>query len=296
MQAHHDNKSALLDFFALIRIRHWIKNGFVFAPLFFVPDLWGEKAAWLSEGLAFLAFSFAASAVYILNDWCDREYDKLSPSRSTRPLASDRIPNWFAALCAATLTAASLVIGGMLSLFALLCLAAYLANNIAYSFCLRRYSLLDVTSIATGFLLRVLMGAAAIHVVPSPFILICTFLLALFLALEKRRDDLYQEVQLPARQALSGYNHQFLNVASIVLLGALTTFYLVYVTDGRVAERLGSEHLYITAPFVILGVLRYLQLSHFDRKAGSPVALLEGDRLLQACIGLWLLSFALLIY
>jgi decaprenyl-phosphate phosphoribosyltransferase len=279
----------------LIRPKHWVKNAFVGAPLFFTPD--AVNAANLAAvALGILAFCAAASAVYILNDWCDREADRLHPSKKLRPIASRAVSGKAAlGLAVALLAIAALAAAGLPVLFGLL-LGVYLLLNLAYSLRLKHVSLLDVMIVASGFVLRVEAGAAAVGIVPTVWIVVCTGLLALFMALAKRRDDLTADMDAAHRKALDGYNLRFVDAALAAVLGALLVSYLVYTTDAAAIRRYGTDRLYLTAPFVVAGVLRYLQVALVEERSGSPTDLALGDRFLLACVVGWVAVFGWLIY
>jgi decaprenyl-phosphate phosphoribosyltransferase len=277
----------------LLRFKHWFKNLVIFAPLFFTPVIWDE-AIFIHVLFAFLSFSVLASLVYLANDWLDRTRDQLHPDKKNRPIASGQVTG-----------TAVLVLGFILSVllaislwylgpaFALI-LGIYALNNIFYNSSLRFYALLDIASIAFGFVLRVVAGSVAIQMDPSPWLLICVGLLALFMALEKRRDDLHQNMTDAFRPSLQGYNQSFLNACLTFVLSSLLAFYLVYTTDENVMARLGTDQLYITVPFVVFGMLRYLQIALVEKKSGSPVAIFTKDRMLQICVGLWIFSFLII--
>jgi 4-hydroxybenzoate polyprenyltransferase len=285
----------MLALIRLARPKHWVKNAFVGAPLFFTPD--AVNAANLAAvALGVLAFCAAASAVYILNDWCDREADRLHPSKRLRPIASRAVSGKAAlGLAVGLLAIAALAAAGLPMLFGLL-LGVYLLLNLAYSLRLKHVSLLDVMIVASGFVLRVEAGAAAVGIVPTVWIVVCTGLLALFMALAKRRDDLTADMDAAHRKALDGYNLRFVDAALAAVLGALLVSYLVYTTDAAAIRRYGTDRLYLTAPFVVAGVLRYLQVALVEERSGSPTDLALGDRFLLACVAGWVAVFGWLIY
>jgi decaprenyl-phosphate phosphoribosyltransferase len=280
----------------LLRPHQWVKNLFVAAPLFFTPAALG--AASVSRvALAFACFCALASAMYVLNDWCDREADRRHPIKRLRPLASGEVSAG-AALVLALLLAAAALAGAFLLLPAAfgLVLAGYGVLNLGYSLWLKRVAIVDVLVIAIGFVLRVYAGGFVIGVVPTVWILACTLLLALFLALAKRRDDIVRGIDEGHRQSLAGYNLPFLDTAVAVVLAALLVCYLLYTTQPENMARLHSDKLFLTAPFVIAGVLRYLQITIVEHRSGSPTRLALSDRFLLLTILGWLATFAVLIY
>jgi 4-hydroxybenzoate polyprenyltransferase len=285
----------LLAFIVLLRPHQWVKNVFVGAPLFFSPWLLSWAMVWrVAAGVA--CFCALASAVYILNDYVDRDADRKHPTKCRRPLAAGTVPVWWAFAAMAGLLVAGF--GGALTLgpsFALVA-AVYFALNMAYSFGLKHASIIDVMIIALGFVLRVEGGAQLIHVTPSAWIIIATGLLALFLALAKRRDDLVRNLESDHRRSLDGYTRPFLDVAVSVVLGALLVAYLIYTTDEANMERLGTRSIFWTAPFVVAGILRYLQITLVEERSGSPTRLVLSDRFLFLAILGWVATFAVLIY
>lgn len=279
----------------LMRPQQWVKNAFLAAPLFFTPAALEWSAVWqTASGIA--SFCALSSAVYVLNDYVDREADRGHPTKCRRPLASGRVGAGVALVLGALLLVYGLGVAAALSTsFALICLA-YLAINLGYSFGLKHVSILDVMLIAFGFVLRVEAGAVLIDVQPSAWIIICTGLLALFLALAKRRDDLVRALGAEHRRSLDGYTKPFLDVSLAIVLGALLVSYLVYTTDTEVMARLGTDKLFYTAPFVIAGVLRYLQITLVEQRSGSPTAVVLTDRFLIGAVLGWVATFALLIH
>jgi 4-hydroxybenzoate polyprenyltransferase len=213
-----------------------------------------------------------------------------------RPIASGAVsPKAALAFAALLLAGAALLASQLPSAFRTV-LGVYLALNLAYSWRLKHVSLLDVLIVAAGFVLRVEAGAAAIGIVPSVWIVVCTGLLALFLALAKRRDDLTGDLDAAHRKSLDGYNLRFVDTALAVVLGALLVSYVIYTTDANVIRRYGTDRLYMTVPFVVAGVLRYLQIALVEERAGSPTDLAVGDRFLVVCVLGWVAVFGYLIY
>jgi decaprenyl-phosphate phosphoribosyltransferase len=280
----------------LLRPRQWVKNAFIVAPLFFTPAAWttGQVFAVL---LTVAVFCLLASAIYVVNDYADRDADRLHPVKKTRPIASGEIAPGSALGIAAVLFAlAAAVALTQLPRGVVLVAAIYFALNLLYSFWLKHVSLLDVLIVAAGFVLRVDAGAAAIHIEPTVWIVICTGLLALFLALAKRRDDLAKLLSEEHRPSLAGYNRRFIDQALSMVLGALLVSYLIYTTDQSVIARYGTDKLYLTAPFVIAGVLRYLQITLVEERSGSPTDIALTDRFLIVTMVGWVVVFGLLIY
>lgn len=287
--------ACLPPFLALMRPHQWVKNAFVAAPLFFTPEVM-DRAHALPVLLAIAVFCLLSSCVYIINDWADREADRLHPEKRTRPLAAGTVSLPFAgvqlAVLAGAAAAGSLALGRGFALVAL----AYVSINLAYSLRLKQIAILDVLMVAAGFVLRVVAGAAVIGVVPSAWIIIMTGLLALFIALAKRRDDLVRKLADNHRAALAGYNKPFIDTALTVVLSALLVAYLIYTTEAEVIARMGSPYLYATVPWVVAGVLRYLQIIYVEERSGSPTSIALKDRFIVPVVLGWIATFTLLIY
>ncbi|MBK8554828.1 MAG: UbiA prenyltransferase family protein [Lewinellaceae bacterium] len=282
--------------FTLIRPEHWVKNLFLFIPAFFAARLLEPMV--LSNALVgFLSFSFIASAVYIINDIVDAPQDRNHPDKKDRPIASG-------SLTAGTGVAIMLALGLMgfalaywLGLPFLLIGLAYFGINIAYTFSLKHYAIIDVSLIGTGFLLRVYAGAEATDVAVSQWLTVLTFLIALILGLAKRRGEyLIASEDRSFRKALEGYNLAFLDQSMVVCATVSIVAYLMYCFSPEVTQRIGSDKIYFTSFFVIVGILRYLQLTLVFEKTESPVRALLYDRFLQVVLLGWIGSFAWLLY
>lgn len=281
--------------FLLMRPRQWVKNAFVFAPLFFTPPAMSVEAV-IAVLAVFVCFCAVSSAVYCFNDLRDRESDRLHPKKRLRPLASGRVsaPSAFA------LASALLLFGFGFALVAVPqavpVLGAYVLLNIAYSLGLKNISIVDVLVISVGFVLRVYAGAMVIGVMPTPWIQVCAGLLALFIALAKRRDDVVLEIGTEHRVSLSGYTTLFLDVCIGVSLAALLVSYLIFTLNDDAMTRLGSDKLFLTVPFVIAGIFRYLQLTLVFERSGSPTELVLKDVFLIVSVAGWLATYGFLIY
>ena len=281
----------------LLRPKHYIKNLFIFMPLFFAGQF-SDLGLLINLFIAFLAFSMCASAIYILNDSRDIAEDRLHPKKRLRPLAAGTISLQTAIIIMILLFAAGVILMGYLSLHALGILGLYVVLNILYSFFLKHISILDVTIIAIGFVLRIFVGAIVTETPLSQWIVIMTFLLALFLALAKRRDGvlIFLETSQKTRRVIKDYNLKFVEGAMMIMSSVTIVAYILYTTSTEVEQRLNSEYVYLTAIYVILGILRYMQLSLLENNSGSPTDLVLKDSFLIAVILGWILHFAALIY
>ena len=281
----------------LMRPHQYIKNIFIFLPLFFALKI-TDTALLTNAVIAFIAFSLTASAIYTLNDYHDIEEDRQHPKKKSRPLASGTISKSQAIVIMGVLGVAGFVLMATLSLKAVGILAAYVIMNIAYSFYLKHVAILDVTIIAIGFVLRLFIGSAVTGIPLSMWIVIMTFLLALFMALAKRRDDvlIYLDTGKKMRKVIDGYNLQFLDTAMAIMASVVIVSYTIYTTSDKVVERIHSEYLYFTALFVILGIMRYLQVAFVLKDSGSPTKIVLKDRFMQLTLLGWGFTFAWILY
>lgn len=287
----------LLDILRLMRPQQYIKNLFIFVPLFFAVKI-TDTTLLKNDIIAFIAFSLTASAIYILNDFKDIEDDKQHPKKKNRPLASGAISKTQALIAMLTLLALGFIIASAVSLQVVGVISVYVVMNIAYSFHLKHVAILDVVIIAVGFVLRVFIGSAATGIQLSIWIIIMTFLLALFIALAKRRDDviIFMETGKKMRKVIDGYNLQFLNAAMAIMSSVVIVSYIMYTTSAEVVEKFHSRNLYLTSLFVILGIMRYLQISFVSIDSGSPTKIVLKDHFMQLTILAWLASFIWILY
>ena len=280
-----------------MRPHHYIKNIFIFIPLFFALKI-TDTSLVINAFIAFLAFSLAASSVYILNDYFDIDADKEHPKKRFRPLASGEVSRQEGIFLMVALFSASIALICFVSLSASLILLFYVGMNVAYSLHLKHIAILDVTIIAIGFVLRLFMGSVVTGIALSHWIVIMTFLLALFMALAKRRDDvlIYQNTGKKMRKVVDGYNLQFLDIAMAIMASVVIIAYLMYTTSADAMERVNSEYLYLTALFVIIGVMRYLQITFVLLNSGSPTQIVLKDKFIQVTLLLWVISFVWILY
>lgn len=283
--------------FVTLRPEQWTKNLLVFAGLLFGGRLLDVTSIWASIGM-FASFCALSSAVYVVNDILDRDADRQHPLKCTRPIASGQLPVGVAAAAAVVIAAAG--VGGA---FAIgrepgLIAAAYLFLLVLYSAVLKHTVILDVLTISAGFVLRAMAGAAAVAVPISHWLLVCTTLLALFLALSKRRHELtlLGEGATGHRPILEEYSPYLLDQMIAVVTASTVVAYTLYTISPETTERFGTNRLGLTIPFVLYGIFRYLYLVHQRRGGGSPTAMLVTDRPLLACVALWTVSVALILY
>ncbi|MEO0556160.1 MAG: decaprenyl-phosphate phosphoribosyltransferase [Bacteroidota bacterium] len=286
-----------MEYIRLIRVKHWVKNSFLFLPLFFSGQL-DRFNLYPFLLLAFLAFSFVASTIYVLNDYKDIEADKLHPKKKLRPLASGAVRKSSALILSILLLISGMTLAGSINLKFMFVLAIYFVMNVCYTLGLKNISILDILIVAIGFVLRIKAGAIATDIALSHWIIIMVFLLALFMAIAKRRDDLIikQISGENMRKVVKNYSLDFLNVSMSLLMGVIFVSYLMYTLSDEVISRMGTYRLFYTSLFVLAGLLRYLQIALVENDSGSPTDLLLKDRFIQVIIFLWVLSFYLLIY
>ena len=287
----------MLELLKLMRPHQYIKNLFIFLPLFFAVRITDTELL-LNAFLAFIAFSLTASAVYTLNDYHDIEADREHPKKKNRPLAAGTISKVQAIGIMVFLAISGAALMSYLSLHAGAILATYVFMNIAYSISLKHVAILDVVIIAIGFVLRLFIGAAVTGIQLSMWIVIMTFLLALFIALAKRRDDvlIYLETGKKVRRVVDGYNLRFLDTAMAVMSSVVIVAYTLFTTSTEVLERIDSQYLYLTALFVILGIMRYLQIAFVELESGAPTRIVLNDSFMQVTIAAWIISFYWILY
>ncbi len=280
-----------------MRPHEWIKNVFVLAALVFAKRIF-EPGDLLRGGLAFVCFCLISSAAYLFNDIRDREHDHQHPQKRHRPIASGALRVPVAAIAAVAFAGVALSGGFCAHPHFGIVLLIYAGLNIAYTLRLKYVVILDVMTIALGFLLRAIGGAVAIQTAISSWFILCTVLLALFLCFAKRRQEL---VLLKGdasnhRRILEEYSSQFLDqVIAVVTAGSLVS-YALYTMSPEVIERLGTKYLNLTIPFVIYGMLRYLYLVYTRNEGGNPASTVLGDApLLIACV-LWLMTLGVVLY
>ncbi|KPL19180.1 MAG: phosphoribose diphosphate--decaprenyl-phosphate phosphoribosyltransferase [candidate division Zixibacteria bacterium SM23_81] len=288
---------SLRDAIVSLRPTQWVKNLFLFAALIFSQNL-----AVLSKSLrvcwGFVLFCALASSTYLINDLFDLQKDQKHPIKSRRPLASGRLSRSQAVLIAVFLGAISLGFSFKLhTQFGMLALA-YFLMNFAYSAFLKHVIILDVMLLAFGFVLRAVAGAVVIEVEISSWLLICTILIALFLALSKRRHELVimAEGSQDHRKVLGEYSPYFLDQMIGVVTASTLMSYMLYTLSPEVIRKLETANLKFTIPFVLYGIFRYLYLVHQQSKGGSPTKVLLTDKPLMLNILLWFVAIWVILY
>lgn len=290
----------ILPIIKIIRPKQWTKNLFIFLPMFFGGGL-TDVSHVAASLIVFVAFSFCASSVYCFNDIIDVDADRKHPVKCHRPIASGAV--------SIGQGYALMVLMLLLSLIALLFLpnhvvstvsiiVVYYLLNLAYCAKLKQYAIVDVCVIAFGFVLRILAGGVATGIGISQWLVLMTFLLTLFLSFAKRRDDVLRmnlTGEAPRKNTIR-YNLTFINQSITITSGVTLVCYIMYTVSPEVVRNFNNNYLYLTSIFVIVGLLRYIQLTVVDQKSGDPTYIALHDRFLQLVIGGWIASFLLIIY
>lgn len=290
-------KSTLFQLIRALRPKQWIKNTFVFAALIFSQHLF-NPAYFLKSCLAFSIFCLLSGSVYLINDIMDVDEDRLHPSKKRRPIASGKLKITTAGIAAVLIGGCSLAASFYLDLIFGVIALVYSVSNIAYSKYLKHLVIIDVMVIALGFVLRAMGGAIVIKVEISPWLIICTTLLALFLGFGKRRHELVSmnEEAHNHRPILSEYSPYFLDQMISVLTASTVVAYALYTMSTEVQTKLHTTHLNLTIPFVLYGIFRYLYLIHQRKSGGNPTSVLFNDKPLLINIVLWMLTVCVILY
>jgi 4-hydroxybenzoate polyprenyltransferase len=280
-----------------LRPEQWTKNLVVFAALLFGRQLFDPHAAGLAVG-AFAIFCGLSGVVYLVNDVMDREADRRHPVKARRPIASGALDPRRALVAAAAIGAVALAAAFWLGVRFGLVATIYVTLLGLYSGPIKRLVILDVLTIALGFVLRAVAGAVAIGVAISHWLLVCTILLALFLALSKRRHELtlLAEGATGHRPILQEYSPYLLDQMIAVVTASTLMGYALYTVSPETIEKFGSDHLIFTLPFPLYGIFRYLYLVHQKEGGGSPTAMLLADRPLLVCVACWAVAVVLIVY
>ena len=273
-----------------LRPAQWVKNFVVFAGVIFARQ-YHDAEKLLLAAVAFVLFCFVSSSVYLVNDIIDRTRDQNHPTKRNRPIASGRVPVAVGLLTAVVLALVGLGVSAALFHPAFpAAIGGYVVLNLAYSLILKHVVILDVMTIAGGFVLRAVGGALAVEVPISSWLLLCTTLLALFLGFGKRRHELtvLGDKADEHRGILTEYSPYFLDQMIGVVTASMVVAYAFYTLSPEVQGKLGTHKLFMTVPFVLYGVFRYLYLIHQRQVGGNPTRVLLTDRPLLITVLLWL--------
>jgi len=281
-----------------MRPKQWTKNIILFAPLIFSQNITNKQLA-ISSFISFAVFCMLSGSVYILNDLIDINQDKVHPLKSKRPLASGRLSPIYAVITLLVLLAISIFISlNYLNYSFILVAGSYLILQIAYSTVLKHIVIIDVFSIAAGFLLRVIAGAEAIEVTFSTWLFLCTILLALFLALSKRRHEiiLLDDKAISHRKILFEYSADLLDQMISIVTTTTLIAYILYTISPETIAHFGTDNLKYTVPFVLYGIFRYLYLIHQRNEGGSPEKVLLNDMPILITVILYCLTACYILY
>ncbi|MFV0331865.1 MAG: decaprenyl-phosphate phosphoribosyltransferase [Dysgonomonas sp.] len=284
--------SKVKHYLQLMRIHQWVKNFFIFLPLFFAFKM-DQIPLLIADVWAFIGFCFVASSIYIINDWNDIEADRLHPEKRNRPLASGAVNKKEASfLILALLTTGVVIYSLFLNQTALIILLSYFVLNIFYSLKLKHVPIIDISIVAIGFVIRIFIGGVVTDTPLSRWIVVMTFLLAIFLALGKRRDDvvIFEKTGDKVRKNVDGYNLTFLNMSLIIVSAIMIVAYIMYTISPEVTDRNG-DNLYITSFFVFVGLFRYLQIIFVEERGGNPTSIFLKDNFIRIILVLWAVSF-----
>jgi 4-hydroxybenzoate polyprenyltransferase len=288
---------AAREILVTLRPKQWIKNGFLFAALLFSRRFLDPASIGLAL-LAFISFCLVTGAVYVLNDLVDIDEDRSHPTKCKRPLASGKLSKGRANLVLFFFMAAGLAFATMVNAVFVLALLSYVVLQLFYTFWLKNVVILDIFSIAAGFMIRVVAGGLAIRVEISAWLIVCTALLSLFLAMGKRRHELLtlDSDAVSHRPVLGEYSTALLDqMISVVTSSTLIAYCLYTISDATVAK-FGTYNLVLTVPFVLYGIFRYLYLIHKKESGGSPEDLIISDLPLLVSVFLWMIAAAAVIY
>ncbi len=280
-----------------MRPEQWIKNLFVFIPLLFSKNLFSiVKDVQALAG--FIIFCTITGCTYIINDLTDLEKDKLHPVKSQRPLPSGRLSKETAGIVAVFLCCAGFSLAFLINAFFGVIVLVYFLLNIGYSIYLKDIVIIDVITIAAGFVLRVVGGAVIISVTASQWLILCTILLSLFLGFSKRRHELIllESTAMNHRRVLEHYSPYFLDQMISVVTASTLICYALYTMSKETVEKLGTSKLIYTIPFVLYGIFRYLYLVHQKEKGGSPTEVMLTDKPMIINVMLWIITSVIFIY
>ena len=291
--------TSLFSIIKLIRVKQWVKNLFLFIPSFFAGHLFKTQELFLVF-IGALAFSFVASGVYVINDYRDREVDRLHPKKKLRPLASGEVKPATAWLLMVALIGTGLFISATLNTVFFFLLSGYLILNLGYSFGLKHIPILDLFIVALGFLIRVYSGGVIAGLEITHWLSLMILLLALFLILAKRRDDILingKNKNGPViRKSTQHYNLTYINSCVTLISAVMVVAYIMYTVSPEVTQRFQSEYVFITTIFVIAGIMRYLQIVFVEKNSGSPTNIFIKDKFILSTIAGWIITFYIIIY
>jgi len=281
----------------LFRLNNWVKNLFIFLPLFFSGEFFNPVKI-TNTFYVTLGFSLVTSFIYIINDIFDKEFDKIHPEKRDRPIPSGKISVKQSMILGICLLSLGLIGLWNISFDSFLLTIFYIVLNLLYSIKLKQISIVDFIIVATGFVIRILIGGEIGNVELTQWMVVMIFLLSLFIAVTKRRDDVYQyELKKKLnRKVVSEYTVEYMDKLITIISSVLLVSYLLFITSESVVSRYPSKFLIISFLFVLIGVFRYNQITYVENKSGSPLKIFFKDVFLQIIILLWGMTFFLVIY
>ncbi|PIB34624.1 prenyltransferase [Reichenbachiella sp. 5M10] len=287
----------LILLYQVFRVKHWIKNTFIFIPSFFAGHFFFEgEIPRLVAG--FFSFSLVASSIYIINDIRDREMDRLHPKKKERPFAANKITPTQGILLMLITLSIGLASAYYLSVDFLILTGIYLLLNIGYSMGLKTVPIVDLLIVSLGFIIRIYMGGILSGVAVSHWLSIMIFLLSLFIVLAKRSDDIriFEENGTMVRKTSSKYNASFIHACITMVSGIIIVSYILYCVSPEITQQWDSQYIFVTTIFVIAGIMRYLQITMVEKNTGSPIQILYKDKFIIITLICWLASFGIIIY
>lgn len=274
-----------------------MKNVFIFLPLFFSAEIL-DPVKFLNTLIVFFGFSLVTSCIYIINDIFDLEYDKIHPEKKFRPIAAGKISIRTAIILGVIIAAAGFYLINLISFYSLLLTLLYFTLNFFYSLILKHIPIIDFVVISLGFVIRILIGGEINDIALSQWIIVMVLLLSIFIAVSKRRDDvyLYEMNDKINRRVVTKYTTEFMDKILTIVSSVLIVSYLLFITSKEIIDRYESEYLIVSFLFVLIGVFRYNHLTYVYHMTGSPIRLLFKDKFLQLCLLFWFATFFVVIY
>ena len=281
----------------LLRVKDWVKNLFILLPLFFSGDLFDFGK--LNQTLyVVISFCLVTSFVYILNDIFDIEFDKNHLEKKLRPIPSGKVSVRTSLFIGILFLLIGLTLLWYSSIESFYLTVFYVLLNIFYSYKLKQIPIIDFIIVSIGFVIRVLIGGEIGEIELTQWMIVMVFLLSLFIAVTKRRDDVYQyeSENIINRKVIVKYTVEYMDKLITIISSTLLVSYLLFITSESVISRYPSRYLIISFLFVLIGVFRYNQITYVENKSGSPIKILFKDLFLQIILFLWVLTFFIVIY
>jgi 4-hydroxybenzoate polyprenyltransferase len=286
-----------VKYIELIRVNNWVKNLFILLPLFFSAELF-DSIKFLKIFYSIIGFSLVTSFVYIINDIFDIEFDKIHSEKKYRPIPAGKISITQSLIIGAFALSLGLTVLWTISFNSFLFTIIYILLNILYSVILKQLPIVDFIIVALGFVIRILIGGDIGNIELTQWMIVMVFLLSLFIAVTKRRDDVceYELKKKINRKVVLKYTVEYMDKLITIISSTLLVSYLLFITSESVISRYPSKYLIVSFLFVLVGIFRYNQITYVENKSGSPVKIFFKDIFLQITLLLWVLTFFLVIY